>query len=394
MQKSKIEAAPVKIAAVTTESIPVQVTAIGSVEPYSTIQVKAQVSGALTDVQFGQGDVVKEGQVLFTIDTRPFDVALQQAEANLSKAEALVDQAKAATNRDKAQATNAKTQFQRNAELLKKGFVSKEDYDTSKSNAEALEAAVGADEANTKSAMEAIRVAKASIEDAKLQLNYCTIRSPIDGKTGSLLVNKGNLVKANDVSPLVIINQMTPIYVTFSVPEKYLSDIKKFMAQGPLEVKATIPNEEANPIAGKLTFIDNTVSQNNTATIKLKASFENADNRLWPGQYVNVAMKMTVLANAVVVPSQAVQPGQNGQYVYVVTKDMTAELRKVVTGESFNGKTVIKEGLEPEETVVTDGQLRVIPKGQVRIADAPATGQPAAAGPQDTSAPAPDKDKK
>ena len=253
--------------------------------------------------------------------------------------------------KDQAQLENAKAEADRYTKLFQEGIVSKEQYDSMRTNADVLAASVRAD--------------KAAIEKAGIDLSYCTIRSPIDGRTGALLVQPGNLVKDNDAS-LVVVNQIHPIYVTFSVPEQSLADIKRYRAAGPLRVEAIIPSQEQNPAHGVLTFIDNAVD-NTTGTIKLKATFDNPDNRLWPGQFVNVALTLTSQPNAVVVPSQAVQTGQVGQYIFVVGQDMTAEYRPVVTGSNIYGETVIQKGIQDGETVVTDGQLRIVPGMKVAV---------------------------
>ena len=371
------EPAPVRIATVAEQSMPVQLTGFGVVEAYATISVKAQVSGEITKVWFHEGDLVNEDQTLFTIDPRPYEVALQQAEANLAKAEAQLEQSRANMARSRAQANNTKVVLERDSTLVTKGMVSPEEFDQTRTNAEALEAAAKADEASVRSATESIRSAKAAIEEAKLQLDYCTIRSPINGKTGDLLIDRGNVVTPNDTNPLVTINQLTPIYVAFPAPERYLAEIKDYMAKGPLEVKA-MPVPESESSIGTLVFVDNMVDRN-TGTIRLKATFNNEDHRLWPGQFVEVVVQMAVQANAIVVPSQAVQEGQEGTYAYVVRlEDMTAELRKVTAGNTVAGLTVIKEGLQPEETVVTDGQLRLRPGAPVKIIDATSEGGPAA----------------
>ena len=323
--------APVTTARAALATVPVQVHAIGNVEAYSTVSVKAQVAARIEKAYFTEGQDVRKGDLLFKLDRRPFDTALQQAEANLAK--------------DQAQLENAKTEAERYTTLFQEGIVSKEQYDSMRTNADAVGASVRAD--------------KAAIDKAQIDLSYCTIEAPIDGRTGALLVHPGNLVKDNDAA-LVVLNQIHPIYVTFSVPEQHLADIKKYRAEGPLKVEAIIPNQEQNPAKGVLTFIDNAVDST-TGTIKLKATFENPDNRLWPGQFVNVALTLRTQPNAVVVPSQAVQTGQTGQYVFVVNQDMTAEYRPVVVGSSAAGETVIQKGLAAGETLVTDGQLRIVP---------------------------------
>lgn len=359
---------PVRVAAATVASVPVQLRTFGTGEAYSTIELKSQVSGVVTDVMFNEGDVVEKDQVLFIIDKRPFEVALKQAEANLSRVQAEHQQSQAMVARDKAQAANAKKELARDTELLSRKTISQEEYDQTKANAEALEAAVKADEAAVQSAAEMIRVNTAAIDDAKLQLDYCTIRSPIKGKTGSLLVHKGDLAKANDTQPLVIINQTQPMYVTFTLPEIHLSKVKKAMESGALKVSASIPEEEGAPVEGQVSFIDNEV-QSGTGTIRLKATFANEDMRLWPGQYVSVVLDIDVLADVVVVPSEAIQVGQNGTYAYVVGADMTVAMRELKTSETQDGKTVVTEGLEVGETVVTEGQMRLAPGATVKILD-------------------------
>ncbi len=339
------EAVPVAVAAVVQKTMPVQVSAIGTVEAYSTVSVKAQAGGELTGVHFKEGQDVKEGDLLFTIDRRPFEVQLRQAEANLA--------------RDMAQAKNAEVQAQRYADLVKEGVVAREQYDQIQANADALEAAVRAD--------------KAAVENAKLALGYCSIRSPIDGRTGNLLVHQGNVVKANDVA-LVVINQLTPIYVNFSVPEQSFPEIKKRKAAQALKVEAIIPNEEDRSVQGVLTFVDNTVDRA-TGTIRLKGTFTNKEKRLWPGQFVDVVLTLTSEPNALVIPSQAVQTGQSGQFVFIVTTDLTAEPRPVVVGRTVGGEAVIQKGLQPGERVVTDGQLRLVPGAKVEVKSALETTQ-------------------
>jgi len=329
--------APVTIATARLAAVPVQVHAIGNVEAYSTVSVKAQVAARIEKAYFTEGQDVRKGDLLFTLDRAPFDAALQQAEANLAK--------------DQAQLENAKAEAERYTELFQEGIVSKEQYDSMRTNADALSASVRAD--------------TAAIDKARIDLSYCSIQSPIDGRTGALLVHPGNLVKDNDAA-LVVLNQIHPIYVTFSVPEQHLRDIKSYRGRGPLRIEATIPNQEQNPSQGVMTFIDNAVDST-TGTIKLKGTFDNPDNRLWPGQFVNVALTLKTQANAVVAPSQAVQTGQAGQYVFVVKQDMTAELRPVVVANAVGNQTVIQKGLAAGETVVTDGQLRVVPGMKVGV---------------------------
>ncbi len=330
--------APVVVAQATQENVPVEVAAIANVEAYSTVSVKAQVDAQLLQVHFREGDDVKQGQLLFTLDSRPFEAVLHQAEANLA--------------RDLAQAENARAQYRRYEKLMQEGVTSQEQYDQVRTAAEAFEAVVQAD--------------KAAVETARLRLNYCTITSPIDGRTGSLIVHAGNLVKANDDPALVVINQINPIYVSFTLPEQHLAEVKKYMARSKLAVEATLPDDTAHPERGTVSFVDNNVDMA-TGTIRLKAVFPNAGRRLWPGQFVNVALRLTERPNAVVVPSPAVQVGQSGSYVFVVKSDQTVDLRPVTTSITANGKTVIEKGVSAGETVVTDGQLRLVPGTKVAI---------------------------
>ena len=330
-------AAPVMVAPVGQKTVPVTLRAIGNVEAYSTVSVKPQVEGQLERVYFREGQDVKKGDLLFTIDSRPFEAALRQAEANLA--------------RDQAQEKNARAQADRSEKLFESGIVSKDQFDQVRTNFDALQAAVRADQA--------------AVENAKIQLGYCSIRSPIEGRTGNLMVHEGNVVKVNDTA-LVVINQINPLYVDFSVPEQYLAEIKKYQARGKPKVEAIMPNEEAHPERGVLTFVNNAVDSG-TGTILLKGTFPNTEKRLWPGQFVNVVLALTSLPNAVVVPSQAVQTGQRGQYAFVVKPDLTVDLRPVVTGETIGGETVIEKGLQPGEKVVTDGQLLLLPGAKVEV---------------------------
>ncbi|MGA2630927.1 MAG: efflux RND transporter periplasmic adaptor subunit [Terriglobia bacterium] len=328
---------PVVVASATQKSVPVEVRAIGNVEAYSTVSVKAQVEGTIEKAYFTEGQEVKKGDLLFTIDARPFQATLQQLQANLA--------------RDQANLENAIAQSGRSAKLFEAGIVSQDQYDTFRTSADALRAAVQAD--------------KAGIEKAKIDLDYCTIRSPMDGRTGSLLVNPGNVTKSND-TVLVIINQISPIYVSFSVPEQSLAEIRRRMSLGGLPVLATIPQDDRPAAEGSLSFVDNMVDKN-TGTIRLKATFSNPDHRLWPGQFVNTSLRLSTQANAVVVPSQAVQTGQSGFFAYVVKSDLSVELRPIVPGNQVSGETVIEKGLQAGETVVTDGQLLLFPGAKVEV---------------------------
>ena len=332
-QPERAATVPVVVATAALKNIPVQVRAIGAVESFWTVGVKSMVAGELTNVYFKEGDDVKKGDLLFTIDKRPLEADLAQQEATLA--------------RDIAQAANARSQAHRYQTLLQEGVVAKEQTEQMQTNADALDAAVRAD--------------RAALDNAKVQLQYCSIYAPISGRTGNLMVHGGNVVKSNDIA-LVTINQITPTYATFAVPEQFLPDIKKHMARGKLRVEAGAPGQP--PAQGTLSFVDNAVDAA-TGTIKLKGLFPNAERRLWPGQFVNVVLTLTVQSGAVVVPSQAVQTGQQGQYVYVVKSDMTAESRPVVLDRIVEGEAVIQKGVQPGEVVVTDGHLRLVPGAKV-----------------------------
>jgi multidrug efflux system membrane fusion protein len=388
---------PVHVGTVWQKDVPVQLRAIGSVEAYSTVTIKSMVGGQIYRVHFKDGQDVKKDDLLFTIDPRPFEAALKQAqanlgrdtaqisqvEANLAKDLAQVSQAEANLTKDLAQAEYARKDASRYKYLAEKGYVAQQQYDQVRTNAEALEATVLADQAAVenaratiqadKAALEnakaAVRASAAAVENARIQLGYCYIRSPMNGRTGSVLIQQGNVVKANDL-PIVNINQINPIYVTFSVPEKNLPEIKKYKAARKLKVEAIVAGDEQHPEQGILTFVDNTVDAT-TGTIRLKATFENKERRLWPGQFVNAILTLTVQRDAVVVPSQAVQMGQQGQYAFVVKPDLTVESRSLVVSRMINGETVITQGLKPGEKVVTDGQLRLVPGAKVEVKSVP-----------------------
>jgi multidrug efflux system membrane fusion protein len=336
-------AVPVTVASVFTKDVPMQVTSVGNVEAYSTVAVKSRVSGELVGVHFQEGQEVKEGDLLFTIDKAPYEVALKEALARLE--------------RDQALARKARDDVRRNMPLAEKDIVSRQSLDQYVSTAEAAEALVKADQA--------------AVENLQLQLGYCSIRSPISGRTGSLLIQKGNLVKGNDENKsLLTVHQIEPIYVTFAVPEKYLGEINRKTKETRMEVQVQTPEDQAGkePIDGAVSFVNNTVEMS-TATIRLKATFQNRDRRLWPGQTVNVLLTLGVQPKAVVVPSQAIQSGQSGSYAFVVKQDQTAELRMVSVSRSTNGEAVIEKGLTPGETVVTDGQLLLTSGARVSIKD-------------------------
>lgn len=327
---------PVVTAKVQRKAMPLQLSVVGTVEPSSTVAVRAQITGELTSVNFTEGDDVTQGQVLFTLDRRPLEAALKQAEANLA--------------RDQAQLANAQAQAQRIRDLAARGIATREQVETSGTTAAALEATVGAN--------------RAAVENAAVQLQYATIHSPISGRTGSLMVHPGNLVRANDGTPLVVINQVTPVNVSFGIPEGQLSALRKHMAQGSLRVEAH-PSDEDLPAVGRIAFIDNAVDPS-TGAIKIKGSFTNSDRRLWPGQFVNVVVTLATDPAAIVVPTVAVQNGPQGTFVFVVNGEQKVDVRPVVVARTSGVEAVIGRGLEPGETVVTDGQLRLVPGSAVR----------------------------
>jgi len=331
-------AVPVNVAAVVTRSVPVRLHAIGNVEPYTTVAVKARVDGQIVAVKFKEGDEVRQGAVLFEIDRRPFEAQLKQAQANLVKDKALLD--------------HATEQEKRYKDLLDRKFISPDGYEQVRTNQQTAAATVGADEA--------------AIESVRLQLDYATIRSPITGYAGKIQIQQGNLVKANDTTPLVVINQVVPVFTSFSVPEQSLPDVRHYLANGELQVTANIVNSAAPPVPGKLSFIDNSTDIT-TGTIKLKAEFANADKALWPGQFVNVVVTLTRQNDAIVAPSSAIQNGPNGQYVFVVKADQTVELRNVKVGRTEGDEAVIAAGLAAGEQVVTVGQLRLAPGLKVTL---------------------------
>jgi len=324
-------AVPVSVAPVVAKTVPVRLYAIGNVEPFTTVAVKARVDGQIVSVHFNEGDEVRQGQLLFEIDPRPFAATLQQVQANLLRDRALVDR--------------AADQEKRYKELLQKKFISPDAYGQVKTNLDSAAATVRADEA--------------MVASAKLQLDYCSIRSPVTGYAGKIAIQRGNLVKANDTGPLVTINQVVPIYVSFSVPEQNLSDVRLHQANGDLRVQANIPHVAA-PIEGKLIFVDNSADLS-TGTIKLKATFPNKDKAMWPGQFVNVALTLYEQQGAIVAPSVAVQNGPTGQYVFVLKADQTVEMRPIKIARTEGDDTIVAGGLKVGDQVVTVGQLRLAP---------------------------------
>jgi len=357
---------PVTVAVAATKNVPVEVQVIGHVEAYATISVKAQVTGELMNAHFQEGDYVKKNDLLFNIDSRPLQAALNQAVANVAQNQAVLSQAQANLARDTAQAQYADASASRYAQLFQEKVVSRDQTEQFRTTAAAANQAVQADKAAIESAKAAIGASQATVENAKVQLSYTDIKSPLDGRLGSFTVKPGNVVMANSVE-LCTINQIEPIYVTFGVPESQLPAIKQYMALGKLPVRAA-PQDDSNAPAenGALTFVDNSVDMT-TGTITLKGTFPNTDRRLWPGQYVRVILRLTTQPNATTVPNEAVMTGQNGSYVYVVKPDRSVDTRNVVAGARVGQDMVIQSGLQPGETVVTEGQLRLAPGSHVVV---------------------------
>ena len=339
-------AVPVLVATAFTTNVPVQIDPppVGHVTPYSTVTIHSQIQGMISEIRFQEGQVVKKGDPLFTIDPRPAQAALEQARANLA--------------RDSGQLEYQRANYSRDQKLIAAKIISQDQLDTDKASLDAATGTVAAD--------------KAAITNALLNLEFCHIDAPVDGVTGSLQSYVGNVVKAPD-DTLLTINQIHPIYVAFAVPEQYLPEIRQEMREHALKVSVTYQNMNVPPPAGELTFINNTVDET-TGTIDLMATFPNENNALWPGQFVNVALTLSELTNAIVVPSQAVQTGQNGEFIYVVEPDQTVEERPVTIGITYQDETVVQNGLKAGETVVADGQSRLVPGAKVKITTAAQSG--------------------
>ena len=334
--KKSPPAVPVTVAVAIEKSVPVTLKAVGTVEAYNSVAVKALINGQITHVFLKEGKNVKKGSRLFKIDPRELTATLNQMKATLVK--------------DEAALANAIAQEKRYADLLKKHYISEEQYAQIRTDRDSLRAVVEAD--------------KAAVENAKVQLHYTDIRSPIDGKTGRVLIQEGNIVKANDTIPLVIINQFKPIYVVMAIPERYLPELQHHYAKGPLTVVVEIP-EHSKGISGTIAFIDNAVDMA-TGTVKIRALFPNHDEGLWPGQFLNATITLYNKEKAVVIPNKAIQQGPEGPYVFVEKADMTVENRGVVIDRVDNERAVIKEGIKPGEKVVTTGQLRLGPGMKVK----------------------------
>jgi membrane fusion protein, multidrug efflux system len=353
---------PAATAQAVQEQVPIQIRTVGTAEAFSTVEVKSQVAGPLLNVNFTEGSNVTEGQLLFEIDPRPFREALRQAEATLAKDQAQIRVAEANLARSQAQLKNTKADATRFEQLSKEGISTRQQEEQIRTTAEVAEHSVHADEATIESNRAALEADRAAVEQAKLNLAYCQIHAPIAGRVGNLLLHPGNLVKANGDSTLVIINQVRPVFVSFGVPERYLAVISRQQARRSLKVDAS-SEKDAMPVTGKLHVIDNTVDPN-TGTIRLKAVFDNAEGRLWPGQFVNVVLTLDTQPG-IVIPSEAVQAGQQGSFVYVVKADQSVEPRPVTIGQTASGKAVVEKGVAAGETIVTDGQSRLFPGAKI-----------------------------
>jgi len=360
------QAVPVTIATVTQKMVPVQLQVIGNVQAYTTVTVRAQVGGDLTGVYFRQGQRVKKGQLLFTIDDRPLIASLQQAQATLAKDIAQVRQAQANVLKDLAQEQYAQAAARSYSTLGNQGAISQVQATQYVTNAQSAAATVAADRAAVLNAQAAVNADKAAVQNAQVQLSYTKIYSPINGQAGTVIVDRGNLIQANSTNPLVTISQIRPVQVAFSLPERELPAVRKYMASSRLTLQAIVPNAKQQPVSGVLTAI-NGVVDNTTGTIQLLGEFSNTQEYLWPGQFVNVILNLTSQPNAIIVPSQAVQTGQNGQSVFVLKPDNTVESRAVTVSRTFNAQAVIARGLQPGEKVVTDGQFNLVPGAKVQV---------------------------
>ena len=361
-------AVPVSVALATEQSVPNEIHAVGTVEASATVQIKSQIAGELTAVHFNEGGTVQKGDLLIEIDPRPYQEALRQSQAAVARDRAQLQQAEANLGRDEAQLKNADAISTRWGALQKEGVISREQSEQMRTNADALRESVRADRAGMESARASVDSDQAAVDRAKLDLSYCEIRSPISGRAGNLLVHAGNLVKANDVA-LVVVNQIEPIWVSFGVPEQHLADIRKNSAGRKLAVGVSVQDDPSKTARGFLTVIDNAVDSS-TGTIRLKATFDNRDRVLWPGQLVNASLALDTLNNATIVPSEAIQAGQRGQFVYVVKQDQSVERRDVTLGPTIDNRVIIAKGVAPGETVVTDGQLRLFPGAHIRAVPA------------------------
>ena len=380
--------APVTVAAAVMQDVPTYLDAIGKTVARETVSIQPQVSGRITKIHFTDGANVRKGDLLFTIDTRPFEANLKQAQANVSKGLALKKQAEANLAKSLAQLRFGELEARRNLTLVEQGVVSRSQYDQAKSNADSLKATVEADRAAIRSADETIKVDNAAVDSARVQLSYCYIRAPIDGRAGQRLVDVGNVVNpggpsgggnnstggSGNTNSLLIIERLDPIYADFTISQNDLANVQQQMRAGTLKTEVRLP-DATDPIAGQLTFLDNAV-QNETGQVTLRATVPNSDHRFWPGRFVNIRLVLSTIHGAVLVPAAAPQMSAKGSYVFVVKADSTAEQRQVTLGQRQGDLVVVEQGVQPGEQVVTNGQIGVTPGGKVRIEQVPAENQP------------------
>ena len=388
--------APVTVAVAIAQDVPTYLDAIGKTVAREVVSIQPQVSGRITKIHFTDGANVRKGDMLFTIDPRPFEANVRQAEANVSRDNALKKQAEANLAKDIAQAKWGEVQVKRYGELVSGGVVPREQYEQLRANADSLNAAVDADRAAVHSADEAIKVDKAAVDSAKVQLSYCYIRSPIDGRAGQRLVDVGNVVNPGGSSgssasggsssngpsgngnSLLVIERLDPIYADFTISQDKLADVQQQMRAGKLRTEVRLPDNPENSVTGQLTFLNNAV-ENATGTVNLRATISNEGHRFWPGRFVNIRLVLNTIHGAVLVSANAPQMSGKGSYVYVVKQDSTVEQREVSLGQRQGDLIVVEKGVEAGERVVTNGQLGVTPGGKVRI-DQPAAPSPAGNG--------------
>jgi multidrug efflux system membrane fusion protein len=382
--------APVTVAAAVSQDVSSYLDSLGKIVARETVAIQPQVSGRIMKIHFADGANVKRGQLLFTIDPRPFEANLKQAQANLSRDAAMKKQAEANLAREVAREKWGLTQVERYRTLVEQGVVAREqyqqlraDYDTLQANTEAARAAV-------RSADETIKVDNAAIETAKVQLSYCYIHSPIDGRAGQRLADIGNVVNPGGASggdsssgvpgnALLVIDRLDPIYADFTISQSNLSAVQQQMRAGTLKAEVRLPDTADDAILGQLTFVDNAV-QNETGQVTLRATLPNPEHRFWPGRFVNVRLVLSTVQSAVLVPASAPQMSASGSYVYVVKPDSTAEQRPVSLGQRQGELIVVESGVQAGERVVTDGQLGVTPGGKVAVEQSREANSPATAG--------------
>jgi multidrug efflux system membrane fusion protein len=375
--------APVSVTAAVSQDVPTYLDAIGKTVAREVVSIQPQVSGRITNIHFTDGADVKKGALLFTIDTRPFEATLRQAQANVSRDTALKKQAEANLVREIAQAKWGEVQVNRYRKLVEQGVESREQYEQLRANLDSLNANAVAVRAAVRSADEAIKVDMAAVESAKVQLSYCYIRSPIDGRAGQRLVDVGNVVNPGGSSgnsgaagsstsssgssnALLVIERLDPIYADFTISQNSLAEVQQQMRAGKLRAEVRLPDASDEPVIGQLTFLNNAV-ENTTGTVNLRATIPNAGHRFWPGRFVNIRLVLNTIHQAVLVPASAPQMSAKGSFVYVVKQDSTAEQRPVSLGQRQGDLVVVESGVEAGERIVTNGQIGVTPGGKVRV---------------------------